>query len=532
MALYIKRVETVVSFKQLAAEQPAAAPAGADIPVLEPDAPVSGIAFSRLPKYSYACDATPKVPRISSITDFARVPDMDDSSEGSGADAATGAGTAAGVVAAAALLQPGKASLASYASGSGADGGWQRFGLASDADETGSSCDGSIIDAGCVPVSSLLDSALLAMWEERAEQGLFRYDVTACPTKVVPGQYGFVAQLNEGRYSKKRPTEFRVDQVVQTFDPAKFNFTKAFKREVLFAFEPAARGAASSFEEGARCSASPSVVVINVSPIDYGHVLLCPRVLDCIPQVLAPDTCLAALHFALEVGNPYLRVGFNSLGAFATINHLHFQAYYLQAPMPCERAPTAPLARITPGGAAAGSAKRRRPDSGADSVLVSRLCDYPVRGWVVEGPSLAAMAAVVGEASQAMQAANIPHNMLIAECGSRVFLWPQRYAERQARGEVPEHLLDVGVNPAVWEISGHMVLKRAEDYENFTEAAAWELLAAVSLTEEQLAAAEAMLFGVHGAGRSSLDGGMAAFEGKAAAAAALEGAQGAEPMMV
>ena len=42
-----------------------------------------------------------------------------------------------------------------------------------------------------------------------------RYDVTACPTKVVPGQYGFVAQLNEGRYSKKRPTEFRVDQVVQ-----------------------------------------------------------------------------------------------------------------------------------------------------------------------------------------------------------------------------------------------------------------------------------------------------------------------------
>jgi GDP-L-galactose phosphorylase len=71
----------------------------------------------------------------------------------------------------------------------------------------------------------------------------------------------------------------------QSFDPTKFNFTKAFKREVLFAFEPAARGSASSFEEAGRCSASPSVVLINVSPIDYGHVLLCPRVLDCIPQV-------------------------------------------------------------------------------------------------------------------------------------------------------------------------------------------------------------------------------------------------------
>jgi hypothetical protein len=71
-------------------------------------------------------------------------------------------------------------------------------------------------------------------------------------------------------------------------------------------------------------------------------------------------------------------------------------------------------------------------------------------------------AQVVGEASVAMQAANIPHNVLIADCGSRVFIWPQAYAERQAKGLVPEHLLDCGVNPAVWEISGHMVLKRAQ----------------------------------------------------------------------
>lgn len=61
--------------------------------------------------------------------------------------------------------------------------------------------------------SSLLDTVLLAEWEDRAERGLFRYDVTACPTKVLPGAYGFVAQLNEGRGSKKRPTEFRVDKV-------------------------------------------------------------------------------------------------------------------------------------------------------------------------------------------------------------------------------------------------------------------------------------------------------------------------------
>ena len=151
---------------------------------------------------------------------------------------------------------------------------------------------------------SLLDTVVLAQWEDRTELGLFRYDVTACPTKacavllllfrtpaagpffsrgerhiisgvcaaetargthtqapsclmcpvygyllpvashgtlrvskkglmclcnksfrgaqlkavsacvqVVPGAFGFIAQFNEGRGSKKRQTEFCVDQV-------------------------------------------------------------------------------------------------------------------------------------------------------------------------------------------------------------------------------------------------------------------------------------------------------------------------------
>ena len=35
----------------------------------------------------------------------------------------------------------------------------------------------------------------------------------------------------------------------------------------------------------APASDSPNLVLINVSPIEYGHVLLCPRVLDDQPQV-------------------------------------------------------------------------------------------------------------------------------------------------------------------------------------------------------------------------------------------------------
>lgn len=96
-------------------------------------------------------------------------------------------------------------------------------------------------------------------------RGLFRYDVTSCKTKVIPGEHGFIAQLNEGRHLKKRPTEFRVDRVLQPFDPDKFNFTKVGQEEVLFRFE-VGDDTRSQFFESAPVGATtpPNIVAINV----------------------------------------------------------------------------------------------------------------------------------------------------------------------------------------------------------------------------------------------------------------------------
>jgi GDP-L-galactose phosphorylase len=98
------------------------------------------------------------------------------------------------------------------------------------------------------------------------ERGLFRYDVTACETKVIPGPQGFIAQLNEGRHLKKRPTEFRVDRVLQPFDPAKFNFTKVGQEEVLFQFENGDAADNSYYLESAAVDPikAPNVIAINV----------------------------------------------------------------------------------------------------------------------------------------------------------------------------------------------------------------------------------------------------------------------------
>ena len=117
-------------------------------------------------------------------------------------------------------------------------------------------------------------------------------------------------------------------QVCQPFDGSKFNFKKAFLHEVLFLFQPAAPSAAtatlsaaaatappssssaplpppsssppsppgeSHIVESAVCGASPNLVLINVSPIEYGHVLLVPRVMDDLPQVSA-GFILTSIH--------------------------------------------------------------------------------------------------------------------------------------------------------------------------------------------------------------------------------------------
>lgn len=299
---------------------------------------------------------------------------------------------------------------------------------------------------------------------------------------------------------------------MQPFDASKFNFKKAQLREVLLAFEPSADGR-PRLQPAVPASSSPNLVFINVSPIEYGHVLLVPRVLDDLAQLVDASTMRLALRFAREAANPFFRVGYNSLGAYATINHLHFQAYYLHTQLACEGAATAPLAFTAAVNKDAipselpentlewwSSATDMDNDSSEGLVKVSQLADFPVRGWVLETTEAAGsggllqLADTVAAACIQMQGMNQPHNLIITDCGTRVFLWPQCFAEKQALGLVPEHLLETGVNPATFEVSGHMVLKRRADYESMTEADAVELLAQVSLNEQRFDALSAELF--------------------------------------
>ena len=139
------------------------------------------------------------------------------------------------------------------------------------------------------------------------------------------------------------------------------------------------------------------------------------------------------------------------------------------APFPVERAMTARIPGI------------KRKNVG---ITVSTLVDFPVRGLVFEaGSSLVELADAVGQACMKLQDRNIPFNLLIVDRGARVFLLPQQYAEMQEKNLVAEDLLDTQVNPACFEISGHIVLKRAQDFEDVSEEFICRLLAECSLPE-------------------------------------------------
>ena len=79
---------------------------------------------------------------------------------------------------------------------------------------------------------------------------------------------------------------------MQAFDEAKFNFKKVLQKEVLFQFQPNQERGEPSLDLSADVAPNANLVLINVSPIEYGHVLLVPQALAGLPQVGLGSTLL------------------------------------------------------------------------------------------------------------------------------------------------------------------------------------------------------------------------------------------------
>jgi GDP-D-glucose phosphorylase len=171
------------------------------------------------------------------------------------------------------------------------------------------------------------DYKLLTTWDSYMKSGFFRYSVHNSPnTRIIPGKIGYIAQLQTNRATLRRQPQ-SMTNLKQMFDSTRFNFSKINEeQELIFEIKKTDR----ELNDGR------DLLIINNSPLDVGHCLLVPQVEKCSNQVLTEYSILLALETTLMSGSN-LKLAFNSLCAYASVNHLHWHVYYTQYLLPLQR---------------------------------------------------------------------------------------------------------------------------------------------------------------------------------------------------
>ena len=164
----------------------------------------------------------------------------------------------------------------------------------------------------------------VAVFQRLAETGFDRLQATrwrqAGPWRL---QYNPLRALRPRRMSGAR-----VEGVMQPFDPAAFHFNKPFLRDEML-------------WQGGLPGLPVARLFYNKFPFVEGHALLVPEPDAELPQYLTAQRHRQAWSVCQAIGRslPGIGFGYNAFGAYASVNHLHFQAFVMPAPgLPVEQA--------------------------------------------------------------------------------------------------------------------------------------------------------------------------------------------------
>ncbi|XP_076463420.1 GDP-D-glucose phosphorylase 1-like isoform X2 [Babylonia areolata] len=341
-------------------------------------------------------------------------------------------------------------------------------------------------------------------WDRAMKGGAFRYDIDHITTRIIPGPKHYVAQLNLLRAKERRkPQDIR--SISQPFSPKEFNFTRVPLQEVVFnlrhssgdgkmpvSTKPVASSVAEvetgeekeeatagdtencsvvtngfSDAQEEKSSGQRHALVINVSPMEYGHCLLVPQIDCCLPQIVTETSVNVALEMLLLSHHRGYRLGFNSLCAFASVNHLHYHAYYLEYELVVEYAPVTHL---------------------LDSLYEMTTIPVPGFAFQLHGSAVSDISRKVHKVCNYLQEADIAHNLFIcrgvvfgeernsAKTTIRVFIWPRRKFIGTKSAEE--------FNVASIELGGHLPIREKDGYHSLTEEAVDDIIADSQLPVE------------------------------------------------
>ena len=119
-----------------------------------------------------------------------------------------------------------------------------------------------------------------------------------------------------------RVSGMQFDGLQRPYDLAGFHFNKPFlAKEILWQGE---------------LSGKPARLLYNKFPFARLHGLLVPEPMRELPQFLTPELHGWAWDLCTPSGVPGLCLAYNSTGAGASVNHLHFQTFVQPSPLPVQ----------------------------------------------------------------------------------------------------------------------------------------------------------------------------------------------------
>mmetsp|Transcript_413 Transcript_413/g.917 ORF Transcript_413/g.917 Transcript_413/m.917 type:complete len:818 (+) Transcript_413:79-2532(+) len=368
-------------------------------------------------------------------------------------------------------------------------------------------------------------------------EGLLRTPGDTMAKRVLPGPLGLTVAFDALHFANKRGGGHLVEAVPvdQAFDAAKFHFAKADPRERVASAQttrafldrarrlapngaPPGPGDGDAASHGAASGpAARHPVLANVSPLMPGHSVIPLWCEELRAQRLDSAAMAATVEVALGlelqgggVQGDEPRLGFNSLGAFASVNHLHVHLMFGAFPVEPFTRPGAPGASLVSPAASAASPR---------AVEVTRFDGWPVPGFAFRSaPRAAEQAGGGGEGAAAAEAAasvagaagwlvdrlfeeGTPFNVLVVPPNSGEALTREAARGLQSQGEgatdlavlvfprQPQELFGLeaaGFNAAVCEVGGLLVAhtpeafgkqdERGQDERGLTEAKAEALL--------------------------------------------------------